>query len=76
MPLTWAKGSRLPTAQAKHDTGPLAWSAGGGGKPRILYSERILFKIEGEIKNFSKIQKLKDQSYIKPILKQILKGLL
>ena len=44
-------------------------------QPRILYLARILFKIEGEVKNFSNKQKLKDYSSAKPILKEILKGL-
>ena len=44
-------------------------------QPRILYPARISFKIEGEIKNFSNKQKLK-YSNNKPILKEILKGLL
>ena len=40
--------------------------------PRILYPARISFKIEGEIKNFSNKQKLKEYSNTKPILKEIL----
>ena len=44
--------------------------------PRILYPERISFKIEGEIENFSNKQKLKEYSNTKPILKVILKGFL
>ena len=38
-------------------------------QPRILYPARISFKIEGEIKNFSNKQKLKEYSNTKPILK-------
>ena len=45
-------------------------------QPRILYSARISFKIKGEIKNFSNKQKLRECSNTKPILKEILKGLL
>ena len=45
-------------------------------QPRILYPERISFKIEGEIKIFSNKQKLKEYSNTKPRLKEILKGLL
>ena len=45
-------------------------------QPRIFYVARISFKIEGEIKNVYNKQKLKEYSNIKPILKQILKGLL
>ena len=43
---------------------------------RILYPARLSFQIEGERKNFSDKQKLKDSSNTKPILKEILKGLL
>ena len=45
-------------------------------QPRILYPERLSFRIGGEIKNFSDKQKLKEYSNTKPILKGILKGLL
>uniref|UniRef100_A0A8D0WB35 L1 transposable element RRM domain-containing protein n=1 Tax=Sus scrofa TaxID=9823 RepID=A0A8D0WB35_PIG len=45
-------------------------------QPRTLYPARTSFKIEGEIKNFSNKQKLKEYSNTKPILKEILKGLL
>ena len=45
-------------------------------QPLILCPARILFKIEGEIKNFSNKQKLKEYSNTKSILKEILKGLL
>ena len=45
-------------------------------QPRILYPARLSFRIEGEIKNFSDKQKLKEYSNTKPTLKEILKGLL
>lgn len=45
-------------------------------QPRILYPARISFKIQGEIKNFSNKEKLKEYSNTKPILKEILNGLL
>uniref|UniRef100_A0A8D1BM87 L1 transposable element RRM domain-containing protein n=1 Tax=Sus scrofa TaxID=9823 RepID=A0A8D1BM87_PIG len=45
-------------------------------QPRILYPARISFKIEGEIKNFSNEQKLTEYSNSKPMLKEILIGLL
>uniref|UniRef100_A0A8D0T0H1 L1 transposable element RRM domain-containing protein n=1 Tax=Sus scrofa TaxID=9823 RepID=A0A8D0T0H1_PIG len=45
-------------------------------QPRIFYPVRISFKIEREIRNFSNKQKLKEYSNTKPILKEILKGLL
>ena len=45
-------------------------------QPRISYPERISFKIEGEIKNFSHKQKQKEYSNTKSILKEILNRLL
>ena len=45
-------------------------------QPEILYTARISFKIEGEIKNFSNQQKLKEESNTKHIVKEILKRLL
>ena len=45
-------------------------------QPRILYPARIKFKIEGDIKNFSNKQKLEEYTNTKPILEEILKGLL
>ena len=45
-------------------------------QPRIRYPERLSFRIEGEIKNFSDKQKLKELSNTEPILKEILKGFL
>ena len=45
-------------------------------QPRILFSARISFKIEEEMKNFSNKQKLKEYCNTKPILKEILKGFL
>ena len=44
-------------------------------QPRLLYLERILFKIDGEIKSFSDKQKL-HFSTSKPALQQKLKGLI
>jgi len=49
---------------------------GNNLQPGIIYPARISFKLEGEIKNFSNKQKLKEHSNTKPILKEILKGLL
>ena len=49
---------------------------GKNWQPRILYPARMSFEIEGEIKNFSNKQKLKEYCNTKFILKEILKGLL
>ena len=45
-------------------------------QPRLLYSERISFKYEGEIKSFTDRQKLREFSTTKPPLQQMLKDLL
>ena len=45
-------------------------------QPRLLYPERILFKIDGEIKSFSEKQKLREFSTTKPALQQMLKELM
>ena len=45
-------------------------------KPRLLYPGRISFTIQGELQFFSDEQKLKEYSNTKPILKEILTGLL
>ena len=45
-------------------------------QPGLLYLARISFKIDGEIKRFSKKQKLREFSTIKPVLRQILQGLI
>ena len=44
-------------------------------KPRLLYWERISFKIDREIKSFSEKQKLREFNTTKPALQQMLKGL-
>ena len=45
-------------------------------QPRLLYPARLSFKYEGEIKNFTDKQKLREFSTAKPALQQILKDLL
>ena len=45
-------------------------------QPRLLYPARMSFKIDGEIKSFSDKQKLKEFSMTKPVLQQMLKGLI
>ena len=40
-------------------------------QPRLLYWERISFKIDGEIKSFSDKQKLREFSTTKPVLQQM-----
>ena len=43
-------------------------------QPRLLYPARISFRIDGEIKNFSDKQKLREFSTTKPVLQRTLKG--
>ena len=45
-------------------------------QPRLLYPARILFRFDGEIKNFTDNQKLREFSTTKPALQQMLKELL
>ena len=45
-------------------------------QPKIVYPARLSFRIEGEVKNFSDKQKLKEFSNTKPTLKEMLMGLL
>lgn len=42
---------------------------------RILYPERLSFRIEGEIKKFSGRKKLKEYRNTKSIIKEMLTGL-
>ena len=42
----------------------------------LLYSARISFRYEGEIKSFTDKQKLREFSTTKPVLQQILKDIL
>ena len=45
-------------------------------EPRLLYPTRLLFKIEGEIKTFADKRKVKQLVTTKPVLQEMLKGLL
>ena len=45
-------------------------------QPRLLYTARLSFKIKGEIGSFPDKKKLKDFVNTKPIMGQMLKGLL
>ena len=45
-------------------------------QPRLLYSAKISFKIDGEIKSLSNKQKLREFSTTKSTLQEMLKGLI
>ena len=45
-------------------------------QPRLLYPARILFRYEGEIKNFTDKRRLREFSTTKPALQQMPKGFL
>ena len=45
-------------------------------QPRLLYPPRLSLKIKGEIRSFPDKKKLKEFVNSKPVLQQMLKGLL
>ena len=45
-------------------------------QPRLLYTARISFRLDGEIKSFTDKQKLREFSTTKPALQKMLKELL
>ena len=45
-------------------------------QPRLLYPARLSFRFNGEIKNFTGKQKLREFSTTRPVLQQMLKELL
>ena len=44
--------------------------------PRLLYPAKLSFRIEGKIKSFPDKKKLKEFIITKPVLQEMLKGLL
>ena len=47
-----------------------------GLQPRIIYPPRLSIKIEGQIKSFPDKRRLKEYTFTKPALKEMLKGLI
>ena len=47
-----------------------------GLQPRLLYPTRLSIKMEGEIRSFPDKRRLKEYISTKPVLQEILKGLL
>ena len=45
-------------------------------QPRLLYPEKLSFRIEGQIKSFPDKKKLKEFIITKPLLYEVLKGLI
>ena len=45
-------------------------------QPRLLYPAKLPFRIEGQIKSFPDKKKLKELITAKPVLHEMLKGLL
>ena len=45
-------------------------------KPRLLYPAKISLRIEGQIKSFLDKKKLKESIITKPLLYEVLKGLI
>ena len=48
----------------------------GDLQPRLLYPAKISFRFEGQIKSFSDKKKLKEFIFAKPLLYEMLKGLI
>ena len=48
----------------------------GGLQPRLLYPARLSIKIEGQIRSFPNKRSLKEYTSTKPVLQEMLKGLL
>ena len=48
----------------------------GDLKPRLLYPPKLSFRIEGQIKSFPDKKKLKEPIITKPLLHEMLKGLI
>ena len=67
----------IETLQARREwQGILKVMKGKNLQPRLLYPARISFKYEGEIKNFTDKQKLREFSTTKSVFQQMLKDLL
>ena len=47
-----------------------------GPQPRLLYPARLSIKMEGQIRHFPEIRRLKEYTPAKPALQEMLKGLL
>uniref|UniRef100_A0A8D1DS29 L1 transposable element dsRBD-like domain-containing protein n=1 Tax=Sus scrofa TaxID=9823 RepID=A0A8D1DS29_PIG len=76
-PISLSENSSTETPQARREWQDIFKVLKGKNlQPRILYPARISFKIQGEIKNFFNKKQLKEYSNTKPILKEMLKGLL
>ena len=45
-------------------------------QPRLLYPEKISFRMEGQIRSFLDQKKLKEFTITKPLLYEMLKGLI
>ena len=76
-PIRLSANFSAETLQARrewHDI--LKMMKGKNLQPRIFYPARLSFSIEGEIKNFTDKQKLREFSTTKPALRQILKEIL
>jgi hypothetical protein len=65
------------TLKARRVWGEIFWALNENNlNPRILYPEKLPFKIDGEIKDFHDRQKLRQYVTTKPQLQMILQGIL
>ena len=77
IPIRLTAGLSAETLQARREwQGILKVMKGKNLQPRLLYSARISFRFNGEIKTFTGKQKLREFSTTKPALQQMLKELL
>jgi hypothetical protein len=56
----------------RHNSGPKESNC----QPKLVYTAKLTFLIEGEIKTFHNKEKLREFATTKPALQKILKGLL
>jgi hypothetical protein len=76
-PIKITAGFSTETLKARRAWGEVFWALNENNfNPRILYSAKLLFKIDGAIKVFLVKQKLKQYLTTKPPLQKILQGIL
>ena len=76
-PIHWTADLSAETLKARREWQDIVKVLKGKNlQPRLLYLEKISFKIDEEIKSFSDKQKLIEFGTTKPALQQMLKGLI
>ena len=76
-PICFTADLSAETMQARKEwQGKFKVLKGKNLQPKLLYLARISFKVDGEIKSFSDKQNLREFSTTKPVLQQMLKGII